>query len=98
MIKFSYVVPADENAYTATTSIEVSINSQSSIYDIIESFGEFMQACGFCIDGRIDLVSEGEVESEDAVMMQAMAEYYFNLFEKEDKASQPEQPEKGTGR
>ena len=97
MIKLSYTVPDDEGCYTAMRSIEMSVDSEQNVYEIIEVFSDFLKGSGYAFDGRIELISKEEAESEDEAMLQAMAEYYFNLFEKEDKASQKNQPEKGTG-
>tara|TARA_B110000977_G_scaffold146530_1_gene185819 strand:+ start:76 stop:369 length:294 start_codon:yes stop_codon:yes gene_type:complete len=96
MIKLSYTVPADEECYTAMRTIDMSVDSEQNLYEIIEVFSDFLKASGYAFNGRIELISKEEAESEDTVMLQAMAEHYFNLFEKEDKASQPEQSEKGT--
>ena len=96
MIKLSYAVPADEECYTAMRTIDMSVDSEQNLYEIIEVFSDFLKASGYAFDGRIELISKEETEAEDEVMLQAMAEYYFNLFKKEDKDSQPEQSEKGT--
>ena len=93
MIKLSYTVPADEECYTAMRTIDMSVDSEQNLYEIIEVFSDFLKASGYAFDGRIELSSKEETE----VMLQAMAEHYFNLFEKEDKASQKNQPEKGSG-
>ena len=97
MIKLSYTVPEDEECYTAMRTIDMSVNCESNLYEIIEVFSDFLKASGYAFDGRIELISKEETEAEDEVMLQAMAEHYFNLFEKEDKASQKNQPEKGSG-
>ena len=97
MIKFSYAVPADEECYTAMRTIDMSVDSEQNLYEIIEVFSDFLKASGYAFDGQIELISKEETEAEDEVMLQAMAEHYFNLFEKEDKASQKNQPGKGTG-
>ena len=97
MIKFSYTVPEDQGCYTAMRSIEMSVDCDANVYEIIEVFSDFLKGSGYAFDGRIELLSKEEAEAEDEVMLQAMAENYFNLFEKEDKASQKNQPEKGSG-
>ena len=97
MIKFSYTVPEDQGCYTAMRSIEMSVDCDANVYEIIEVFSDFLKRSGYAFDGRIELLSKEEAEAEDEVMLQAMAENYFNLFEKEDKASQKNQPEKGSG-
>ncbi|MDB4453772.1 hypothetical protein N9064_01540 [bacterium] len=97
MIKFSYTVPENEGCYTAMRSIEMSVDCEGNVYEIIEVFSDFLKGSGYAFDGRIELISKEETEAEDKVMLQAMAEHYFNLFEKEDKVSQKYQPEKGTG-
>ena len=96
MIKLSYAVPADEECYTAMRTIDMSVDSEQNLYEIIEVFSDFLKASGYAFDGRIELISKEEAEAEDEVMLQAMAEHYFNLFEREDKINQKEQPEKGT--
>ncbi len=85
MIKFSYTVPEDEGCYPAMRSIEMSVNCDANLYGIIEVFGDFLKASGYAFDGRIELISKEKVESEDEVILKAMAEHYFNLFEKEDR-------------
>ena len=99
MIKLSYTVPADEECYTAMRTIDMSVDSEQNLYEIIEVFSDFLKASGYAFDGQIELISKDEAKdkAEDEVMLQAMAEHYFNLFEKEDKASQKNQPEKGSG-
>ena len=97
MIKFSYTVPENEGCYTAMRSIEMSVDCEGNVYEIIEVFSDFLKGSGYAFDGRIELISKEEAESEDKAMLQAMAEHYFNLFEKEDKSNQKYQPEKGTG-
>ena len=97
MIKLSYAVPADEECYTAMRTIDMSVDSEQNLYEIIEVFSDFLKASGYAFDGRIELISKEETESEDKAMLQAMSEHYFNLFEKEDKSNQKYQPEKGTG-
>ncbi len=97
MIKFNYTVPENEGCYTAMRSIEMSVDCDANVYEIIEVFSDFLKGSGYAFDGRIELLSKEEAEAEDEVMLQAMAEHYFNLFEKEDKASQKNQPGKGTG-
>ena len=97
MIKLSYAVPADEECYTAMRTIDMSVDSEQNLYEIIEVFSDFLKASGYAFNGRIELISKEETESEDKAMLQAMAEHYFNLFEKEDKSNQKYQPEKGTG-
>jgi hypothetical protein len=96
MIKLSYAVPEDQGCYTAMRSIEMSVDCDANVYEIIEVFSDFLKGSGYAFDGRIELISKEEAEAEDEVMLQAMAEHYFNLFEREDKINQKEQPEKGT--
>ena len=97
MIKLRYTVSEDEECYTAIRSVDMCIDCKQELDDIIEAFSDFLKASGYAFDGRIELISKEETEAEDEVMLQAMAEHYFNLFEKEDKAGQKYQPEKGTG-
>ena len=85
MIKFSYTVPEDEGCYTAMRSIEMSVDCDANLYEIIEVFSDFLKGSGYAFDGRIELLSKEETETEDEVMLKAMAEYYFSLFEKEDR-------------
>ena len=96
MIKFNYTVPENEGCYTAMRSIEMSVNCDANLYEIIEVFSDYLKGSGYAFDGRIELISKEETEAEDEVMLKAMAEYYFKLFEKEDKSIQKYQPEKGT--
>lgn len=85
MIKFSYTVPADEKCYTTMRSLEMSLDSEQNLYEIIEMFSDFLKGSGYAFDGRIELISKEESETEDEVMLQAMAEYYFKLFEEIEK-------------
>ena len=98
MIKLNYTVPADEECYTAMRTIDMSVDSEKNLYEIIEVFSDFLKASGYAFDGRIELICKEETEAEDAVMLKGIAELYFDLLGKEDKASQTEQPEKGTER
>ena len=85
MIKLSYAVPADEECYTAMRAIDMSVDSEQNLYEIIEVFSDFLKASGYAFDGRIELISKEETEAEDEVMLEAMAEHYFNLFAEPDK-------------
>jgi hypothetical protein len=99
MIKLSYTVPEDEECYTAMRTIDMTVNCESNLYEIneiIAVFSDFLKASGYAFDGRIGLFSEGEVEAGDEAILKSMAEHYFNLFKREDKINQKEQPEKGT--
>ena len=96
MIKLRYTTPEDEECYTAMRTIDMSVNCESNLYEIIEVFSDFLKASGYAFDGRIELISKEEVEAEDEAILKSMAEHYFNLFEREDKINQKEQPEKGT--
>ena len=84
MIKFSYEVPKSEEKYTATRSIDVAIDSKQPLYDIIESFSEFLKASGYMFKGRIELISEEEAESEDEIILKALAEAIFELCTEDD--------------
>ena len=85
MIKFNYTVPENEGCYTAMRSIEMSVNCDANLYEIIEVFSDFLKGSGYAFDGRIELISKEETQAEDEVILQAIAEHYFNLFEKSDK-------------
>ena len=87
MIKLSYAVPADEECYTAMRTIDMSVDSEQNLYEIIEVFSGFLKASGYAFDGQIELISKDEAKdkAEDEVMLQAMAEHYFNLFEESCK-------------
>lgn len=58
-MKFEFKKTKDlDNRFDIT---DVSISGESdSLSDIIESFEEFLRACGFVIDGSLDLVYESE--------------------------------------
>ena len=56
MIKFSYEVPESEEKYTATRSIDMTIDSEQPVYDIIEAFSEFLKAIDHCRTMRNRLV------------------------------------------
>ena len=72
MIKFSYEVPKSEESLTATRSIAVSVDCEQPVYDIIESFSDFLKAGGYRFKGRIQLISEEEAESEDQIMLKQL--------------------------
>ena len=69
MIKFSYEVPESEEKYTATRSIDMTIDSEQPVYDIIEAFSEFLKASGYMFKGRIELISEEEAQTEDQIIL-----------------------------
>ena len=79
MIKLSYTVPEDEEGYTAMRTIDISVDSEQSLYEIIEVFSDFLKASGYAFDGRIELISKEEVKAEDAAILQAMAEHYLRV-------------------
>ena len=69
MIKFSYEVPESEEKYTATRSLDMTIDSEQPVYDIIEAFSDFLKASGYMFKGRIELISEEEAETEDQIIL-----------------------------
>jgi len=84
MINLSYTVPADEECYTAMRTIDMSVDSEKNLYGIIEVFSDFLKASGYAFDGRIELISEEEAESEDEIMLKALAETIFELCTEDD--------------
>jgi hypothetical protein len=72
MIKFSYEVPESEEKYTATRSIDMTIDSEQPVYDIIEAFSEFLKASGYMFKGRIELISEEEAQTEDQIILKGL--------------------------
>ena len=72
MIKFSYEVPASEEEYTATRSLDMTVDSEQSVYDIIEAFSEFLKASGYVFKGRIEMISEEEAETEDQIILKQL--------------------------
>ena len=72
MIKFSYEVPESEEKYTATRSLDMTIDSEQPVYDIIEAFSEFLKASGYMFKGRIELISEEEAETEDQIILKQL--------------------------
>ena len=65
MIKLSYEVPKRVEEYTATRSLDMTIDSEQPVYDIIEAFSDFLKASGYMFNGRIELISEEEVGTEE---------------------------------
>ena len=72
MIKFSYEVPESEEKYTATRSLDMTIDSEQTVYDIIEAFSDFLKASGYMFKGRIELISEEEAETEDQIILKQL--------------------------
>ena len=72
MIKFSYEVPESEEKYTATRSLDMTIDSEQPVYDIIEAFSEFLKASGYMFKGRIEIISEEEAETEDQIILKQL--------------------------
>tara|TARA_R110002126_G_scaffold87198_3_gene210104 strand:+ start:966 stop:1229 length:264 start_codon:yes stop_codon:yes gene_type:complete len=72
MIKFNYEVPESEEKYTATRSLDMTIDSEQPVYDIIEAFSEFLKASGYMFKGRIELISEEEAETEDQIILKQL--------------------------
>ena len=65
MIKLSYEVPKRVEAYTATRSLDMTIESLQPVCDIIEAFSDFLKASGYMFTGRIELISEEEAGTEE---------------------------------
>ena len=84
MINLSYTLPKNEESLTATRSIAMSVDCEQPVYDIIESFSDFLKASGYRFKGRIELISEEEAESEDEVILKALAETIFELCTEDD--------------
>ena len=72
MIKFNYEVPESEEKYTATRSLDMTIDSEQPVYDIIEAFSDFLKASGYMFKGRIELISEEEAETEDQIILKQL--------------------------
>ena len=72
MIKFSYEVPESEEKYTATRSLDMTVDSEQPVYDIIEAFSEFLKASGYVFKGRIEMISEEEAETEDQIILKQL--------------------------
>ena len=72
MIKLSYEVPESAEEYTATRSLDMTIDSEQPVYDIIEAFSDFLKASGYMFTGRIELISEEEVETEDQIILKQL--------------------------
>ena len=69
MIKLSYEVPKRVEAYTATRSLDMTIESLQPVCDIIEAFSDFLKASGYMFNGRIELISEEEAKTEDQIIL-----------------------------
>ena len=69
MIKLSYEVPKRVEEYTATRSLDMTIDSEQPVYDIIEAFSDFLKASGYMFNGRIELISEEEAKTEDQIIL-----------------------------
>jgi len=72
MIKLSYEVPKRVEEYTATRSLDMTIDSEQPVYDIIEAFSDFLKASGYMFKGRIELISEEEAETEDQIILKQL--------------------------
>ena len=72
MIKLSYEVPESVEEYTATRSLDMTIDSEQPVYDIIEAFSDFLKASGYMFKGRIELISEEEAETEDQIVLKQL--------------------------
>ena len=72
MIKLSYEVPESEEKYTATRSLDMTVDSEQPVYDIIEAFSEFLKASGYVFKGRIEMISEEEAETEDQIILKQL--------------------------
>ncbi len=72
MIKLSYEVPESEEEYTATRSLDMTIDSEQPVYDIIEAFSDFLKASGYMFKGRIELISKEEAETEDQIILKQL--------------------------
>ena len=58
--KFILETPEMHKEFTATNKIEFTVEDEASLDQMLESFEYFMRACGYHIDGRIDVVPSGE--------------------------------------
>ena len=72
MIKLSYEVPKRVEEYTATRSLDMTIDSEQPVYDIIEAFSDFLKASGYMFNGRIELISEEEAKTEDQIILKQL--------------------------
>lgn len=51
-----YHRPEEHAPYSAIESLEVEINDERSLDEMLQAFKQFLQACGYVIDGDIDII------------------------------------------
>lgn len=47
------------------TKIEMTLDSQSTLTEVIQSFENFLKACGYVFDGNLDIVKEDEYYADN---------------------------------
>ena len=48
--------------FTPVRRIEFEISSEASLDEMLTAYREFLLACGYSVDGELDVVSDDEVE------------------------------------
>jgi hypothetical protein len=47
------------------SKIEITIDSQSTLTEVIESFENFLKACGYVFNGHLDIVQDEEYSTDN---------------------------------
>ena len=58
MIKFVYEVPESHLEFTATKSVVMEIQDESTLDEMLNSYGEFLKSIGFNYDGFVTISEE----------------------------------------
>ena len=55
MIKLINEVPDIHHPYTAVRKIEIQIADESNLEEMLDAYKNFLQACGYTINGTLDV-------------------------------------------
>lgn len=65
MMTFTSKTGDDYERHTAVRTITMEVAEGSSLSAVLEAFGQFLKATGYCFDGELDIVDDSDNEAKD---------------------------------
>lgn len=58
MIKLINEISDVYSQYTAIRNIEITISEEASLDEMLDAYAQFLRACGYTFDGRLEVVDD----------------------------------------
>ena len=58
MIKLVNEISDVYSQYTAIRNIEITISEEASLDEMLDAYAQFLRACGYTFDGRLEVVDD----------------------------------------